>query len=121
MNGSDNSLREVPMSSKPDKKQVKLFISRTRQIDSWLKAALDGQKEELAQLRKAADQFVQSKFQAALGAMDVDMLAQGKSGIRISYLRSAGIQNIFQLSQKTQAQIEALEGIGPQGAEKISR
>ena len=107
------------MSSKPDKKRVRLFISRSREIDNWLKTALDGEKKELAQLRRAADQFAQDKFRAALEAMDVEMLAQGKSGIRVSYLKSAGIRNLYQLSQKTKAQIEALEGIGPQSAEKI--
>ena len=107
------------MSDKPDKKRVKNLISRSRELDGWLKTTLDGEKEELAQLRRAADRFVADKFQSALEAMDVEMLAQGNSGIRVSYLRSAGIQNIFQLSQKTKAQIEALEGIGPQGAEKI--
>ena len=107
------------MSGKPDKKQIKQIISRSGQIDSWLKTALDEEKEDLAQLRKAADRFVEDKFREALEAMDVAMLAQGKSGIRVSYLRSAGIQNLFQLSQRSKAQIEALEGIGPQGAEKI--
>ena len=107
------------MSGRPDKKQVKNLISRSQEIHSRLKAALDAEKEELAQLRRAADQFVNDKFQAVLEAMDVEMLAQGKSGIRVSCLRSAGIRNIRQLSQMTKPQIEALEGIGAQGAGKI--
>ena len=38
------------MGSKPDKKQIKSNIKQTQQIDRRLKAALDGGREELAQL-----------------------------------------------------------------------
>ena len=107
------------MSSKPDKKQIKNNIKQTREIDSRLKAALDGEKEELIQLRKAADLFLEERFKAALQEMDVEMLSQGKQKIRVSYLRTAGIQNMWQLSKMTRQQIEALDGIGPQGAAAI--
>ena len=76
------------MGNKPDKKQIKSNIKQTQQIDRRLKAALDGAREELAQLRKAADQFLSARIQASLEAMDVEMLTQGKQKIRVSYLRS---------------------------------
>jgi hypothetical protein len=104
------------MSNKPDKKQIKSNIRQAQQIDSRLKAALDGEREELAKLRKAADQFLSARIQASLEAMDVDMLTQGKQKIRVSYLRSAGVQNMWQLSKLSRQQIEALDGIGAQGA-----
>ena len=90
-----------------------------QQIDRRLKAALDGEREELAKLRKAADQFLSARIQASLEAMDVDMLTQGKQKIRVSYLRSAGIQNMWQLSKMSRQQIEDLDGIGAQGATAI--
>ena len=107
------------MGSKPDKKQIKSNIKQTQQIDRRLKAALDGGREELAQLRKAADQFLSARIQASLEAMDVDMLTQGKQKIRVSYLRSAGVQNMWQLSKMSRQQIEDLDGIGAQGATAI--
>ena len=107
------------MSNKPDKKQIKSNIRQAQQIDSRLKAALDGEREELAKLRKAADQFLSARIQASLEAMDVDMLTQGKQKIRVSYLRSAGIQNMWQLSKMSRQQIEDLDGIGAQGATAI--
>ena len=97
------------MGSKPDKKQIKSNIKQTQQIDRRLKAALDGEREELAQLRKAADQFLSVRIQASLEAMDVEMLTQGKQKIRVSYLRSAGVQNMWQLSKLSRQQIEALD------------
>ena len=107
------------MSNKPDRKQIKNNIKRTSQIDSRLKAALDGEKDEIAQLRKAADQFLEVRFQTVLQEMDVEMLSQGKQKIRVSYLRSAGIENMWQLSKLTRQQIEALDGIGALSAAKI--
>ena len=107
------------MSNKPDKKQIKSNIRQAQKIDSRLKAALDGEREELAKLRKAADQFLSARIQASLEAMDVDMLTHGKQKIRVSYLRSAGIQNMWQLSKMSRQQIEELDGIGAQSATAI--
>ena len=107
------------MSNKPDKKQIKSNIKQTQQIDSRLQAALAGEREELAQLRRAADQFLNARIQATLETMDVEMLTQGKQKIRVSYLRSAGIKNMWHLSKMSRQQIEALDGIGAQGAAAI--
>ena len=107
------------MGIKPDKKQIKANIRQTQQIDRRLKAALDEERDDLAQLRKAADQFLNAKIQATLESMDVEMLTQGKQKIRISYLRTAGIQNMWQLSKMSRQQLEALNGIGTQGAAAI--
>ena len=107
------------MSNKPDRKQIKSHIKQLKQIDTRLKAALDGEKEEIAQLRRAAEQFHNAKIQTALEQMDVELLSQGKQKLRVSYLRSAGIENMAQLSKMSLQQLEALDGIGAQSAAKI--
>ena len=107
------------MDGVPDKKQIKLLIKSVRQTDSELLSAIEARKDDIAQLRRAADQFIQENRKAELESMDVEMLAQGKQGIRVSYLKNAGIHNIYQLSQLSRTQIEALDGIGAQGAAKI--
>ena len=107
------------MGNRPDKKQIKALLKRTKELDSWLKIAIDSEKEEIAELRRAADLFISEKRRAELESMDVELLAQGKQGIRVSYLKAAGIQNMYQLSGLTCAQIEALDGIGAQGAVRI--
>ena len=107
------------MSGKVDRKQIKTSIKQTSEIDNWLKTALDGEKEELAQLRKTADRFLEARFQETLQEMDVEMLSQGKQKIRVSYLRSAGIGNMWQLSKMSRQQLEALDGIGAQSAVTI--
>lgn len=107
------------MSIKPDKKQIKSVIKQTEEIDRRLKTAIEEEKEEIALLRREANTFYDEKFRAALCNMDVEMLSQGKQKIRISSLRSAGIDNIAQLSKMSRQQLEKLEGIGAQGAAKI--
>lgn len=107
------------MSTRPDKKQVKSLMEAVRLIDSELKSSIDAQKAEIAQLRQAADVFCSEKRKEALAGIDVEILAQGKHGIRVACLKSAGIRNILQLSQMNRMQLEALDGIGEQGAAKI--
>lgn len=107
------------MSQKPDFQQIKNLINHAYDIDSKLKTATDSQKSEIAAVRQTADNFYKEKLKFTLEGLNVDMLAQGKQGIRVSHLRNAGINNIYQLSQMSYPQIEAIEGIGAQGAKKI--
>ena len=105
--------------SKPDKKLIKDIIKRASELDRRLKTALDAEKDEVANLRRSADTFLNEKIQETLNNMDVDILSQGKQKIRVSYLRSAGIDNIGKLAKLKRQQIEAIDGIGVQGASKI--
>lgn len=107
------------MGKRPDYPQIKALTDRAYEIDSKLLAARDSQRGEIAALRRAADLFYRERIQSALEALDVDILSQGKQGIRVSYLKNAGIHNIYQLSNMTRPAIEAIEGIGEQGAKKI--
>ena len=87
------------MSTKPDAKHIKALVERANEIDRNLRATLDSQRGEIAAVRRAADAFYAEKLKSALEALDVDMLSQGKRGIRVSYLKNAGIKNIYQLSK----------------------
>ncbi len=107
------------MSEKPNFKQIKILLQRVAAVDSFMKAALEGQKAEIAQVRQAADDFYRERFKAELESMDVELLAQGKQGIRVGNLRAAGITNLYRLSEMSVPRLEALEGIGQQGAVKI--
>ncbi len=107
------------MSTRPDFNETKKLIDRAIGIDNALNNALHTQGREVTALRQAADAFYNEKFKAALTELDVEILAQGKQGIRISYLRNAGINNIYRLSALSYYQIEAISGIGAQNAKKI--
>ena len=107
------------MTTKPDYQHTKALIERAQDIDNKLLASVHAQKGEIATVRQAADAFYEAKFRSALEGMDVELLSQGKQGIRVSHLRDAGIHNIFQLSKISLSQLEAMRGIGAQGAKKI--
>ncbi len=107
------------MATKPDYKQIKNILDRASAIDNAMKTALDGQAAEIAAVRRAAEAFYNNKFNAELSAMDVEMLMQGKQGIRVANLRSAGITNVYMLSQMSIPRLESIDGIGHQGAVRI--
>ena len=107
------------MSTKPDYKHTKDLISRVHEIDSELYASLDSQKGEIAAVRGTADAFYTERLRSALEELDIDILSQGKQGIRVSSLRNAGVNNIYQLSKMSRPRIEAMDGIGAEGAKTI--
>ena len=107
------------MAQKPDFKKTKELMAAAEMLDSSMKGALDAEKGEIAAVREAADSFYSYKLKKALSDMSVEMLGQGKQGIRVSYLKDAGIDDIYKLSKMSVPAIEALSGIGDQGARRI--
>lgn len=107
------------MSKKPDFKNVREMIASAQMLDSSIKTAIAAQKTEIASVRESADSFYSYKLKTTLSNMSTDLLSQGKQGIRVSYLVDAGVDNIYKLSKMSVPAIEALPGIGDQGARKI--
>lgn len=108
------------MNAKPDRKKLKALIKEAQDIERNINSVVGSEKEEISAIRRAADNFYHRRLRASLEDMDVDMLSQGKQGIRVSYLKDGGIKNIYQLSQKSVSSIEAINGIGKQGAVRIN-
>ena len=102
-----------------DRKQAKRLDSVAERTDKFLFDATNGENAEITAVRRAADVFFKEKFREELESMDVDMLTAGKSGIRTAPLKAAGINNIYDLSKLSLVRIEAINGIGEKGAEKI--
>ncbi|MBR5447372.1 MAG: DEAD/DEAH box helicase [Clostridia bacterium] len=107
------------MGIKIDKKAVKSLTARASVIDKFLYDAVNSERVELNELKKNANSFFKEKFKEELRAMDVDMLAQGKNGIRTGPLKNAGINNIYELSQLSLSRLNAISGIGDKSASKI--
>ena len=107
------------MATKPDYKQVKDLIKQAQAVDNRLKMSLNSQKDEIANVRQTADIFYNDKLKSTLESIDVEILAQGKQGIRVQSLKDAGINNIYQLSQMTTPKLQTVNGIGYQSAGKI--
>ncbi len=107
------------MNTKPDRKHIKELIDRACAVDTGLRTASDSSRGEINALRRAAEDFYNARVRSALEELDVEMLSQSKQGIRTAYLKNAGINDIYKLSGLSRAKIEAIEGIGAQGAKKI--
>ena len=107
------------MASKIDRKRVRVLTDNAGKMDKFLFDAAGSENGEVTAVRKAADLFFKEKFKEELSAMDVDMLAAGKSGIRTAPLKAAGIHNIYELSKLSRIKLEAINGIGDKGAAKI--
>jgi len=111
--------REKIMGIKIDKKEVKLLTARAVSIDKFLYEAVNSERAETSEIKKSADVFFREKFKEELCSMDIDMLLQGKSGIRTAPLKNAGINNIYELSKLSMSRLDAINGIGDKGAVKI--
>ena len=107
------------MGIKIDKTKVKLLTAKAVSIDKFLYEAANSERTETSEIKKSADVFFKEKFKEELCSMDVDILLQGKNGIRTAPLKNAGINNIYELSKFSLSRLDAISGIGDKGAVKI--
>ncbi len=108
------------MANKPDKQYVKSLIEYFRIVCANLKNSyFSDEKTEIDAIRKSADALLQQRLVSELMSIDVDILSNSKQGIRVSYLKDARINNIFELSKMSLLQLESISGIGKQSASKI--
>ena len=104
------------MATKPEHKQIKSLIKQAQAVDNRLKEALYEERNEVANLRLTADAFYNDKLKTTLESIDVEILSQGKQGLRVQTLKDAGINNIYQLSQMQIPRIQTINGIGQHSA-----
>lgn len=104
---------------KYDRGQIKKLIKLATDTDAGYKKIIDAEGSQIMAVRNAAQAMYSDRLKTALMAMDTEHLAKGKQGIRVSLLVDAGIKNIWQLSQMSCGQIEAIHGVGTQTAQKI--
>lgn len=108
------------MSDKFDRSQAKRLIKQATDSDAGYKKMIDSESSQVVAVRQAAQAFYNDRLRATLEAMDTEHLAKGKQGIRVSLFTDAGISNIWQLSQMSYSQIEAIKGVGAQTAQKVT-
>ncbi len=104
---------------RPAAAEVKAMVAEATRIEAGL---LNMQKSETNQRRaaqKAAQALYDDRIRKALMEMDVEHINRGKRGIRVGLLRNNGIENIWQLSQKSFSQLCSIDGLGEQTVHKI--
>lgn len=100
--------------------EIKRITDECEAIAKKLTTIIDSRKAEIDNIRTTAEEFYQVQYVKTLSALSVDTLSVEKNGIRVAYLKDAGITNMYQLSLMNYSQIRAVEGIGTQNAKKIN-
>lgn len=104
----------------------KLDYARIRQMTQQAQTTLDRYRKVVGQERfqqqkvhDCAQAVFDDRMRQALEAMEVEQLNKGRQGLRVSLLREAGIENVWQVSQMSYRQICDIDGLGEQSAGKI--
>ena len=103
-----------------DFNKIKKIFETAEITEKELSKIIDGRKKDIENIRLCAEEFYQERYKETLTNLSVDTLSVEKSGIRVAYLKDAGITNMYQLSLLNYSKIRAIEGIGTQNAKKIN-
>lgn len=104
---------------RPASAEVKAMIKEATRIDSGLLAMQDTEKDHRRAAQQAAQALYDRKLREELEKMDIEHINRGKLGIRVGLLRDSGMENIWQLSQVSEKQLNAIDGLGEQSVKKI--
>ena len=104
---------------RPDPQNTKKMIDAAVRIDARLREVTGAEPILRKNAQNAAQAMYNARIRSALEAMDVEHINRAKQGIRVSLLREAGINNVYQASCMSFAQICAIDGLGEQSAWKI--
>ena len=105
--------------TRPDAQNIKAMIEVASRIDARLKEIANSEAAQRLAAQTAAQALYDETLRQALEEMEIDHINKAKQGIRVSLLREAGIQNIYQASQMSFQQICDIDGLGDQSAWKI--
>lgn len=106
--------------NRPDAGLVKSMLETAARIDGKLQEAMASEKPQRKAAQEAASRLYDRRIRETLEQMDVEHINNGKQGIRVSLLRAAGVENVWQVSRMSYQQICGIEGLGEQSAKKIS-
>jgi len=105
--------------SRPDPREVRAMMDTAARIEGMFREAWDSEKIHRQEAQRCARNFREAVLRRELEGMDIEHINRAKQGIRVSLLRSAGVQNIWQASRMSFRQICDIDGLGEQSAFKI--
>lgn len=106
-------------SEKLNRPDIRPLLDAARQADTRLGGISTSENALRTAARNAAQALYESRVQRTLEGMDIEQINKSKQGIRISLLRDAGIQNVWQASKLSYRAICDIDGLGEQSAAKI--
>lgn len=105
--------------ARPDTAELRSAVQALRQALERLELISRDSKALEKDIKKAADALAERQLGEFLSGMSVDELSRDKRGIRVSALKSAGVENLGQLYRRSRGSLESIPGIGENGAALI--
>lgn len=104
---------------RPDSRVLRTRSDNTAAALSALKSIRKDTEKQKKNISSALTALEEKQVSSLLSAMDVEELNRAKRGIRVSALRSAGINDLEQVYRRSRGSLESIEGIGEQSARTI--
>ena len=104
---------------RPDSRELKTASQALRRAMDRLYSIQKDSKALEKEIKRAADALAERQLDALMSGMSVEELNRDKRGIRVSALKSAGIENLGQLYRRSKGSLESIEGIGETNAAMI--
>ena len=101
---------------RPDSGEVKRLIELARGADKWLGGMTEQAERESRRAGEIIDKMSEKRVDEVLRGMDIDCLNSAKQGFRISALRRAGIDNMYELCSLSRNKVVNISGIGEENA-----
>ena len=105
--------------TRPNKDLVQEQIKKARQIDTGLQYIVSAHESVQYGATEAAQALYNHRLRRTLEEMDIEQLNKSKQGLRLSLLRDAGVNNIWQVTKLSYSRLCAIDGVGEQSARKI--
>ena len=104
---------------RPEAAEVKAMVAEATRIDEGLLAVQTSENAQRRAAQQAAQNLYDERIRKTLEEMDIEHINRSKQGIRVSLLRDNGIDNIWQLTQKSFQQLNSIDGLGERSVRKI--
>lgn len=107
--------------TRPDKASLKAAVSAVGQADVQYQYVVDAAEECRRQIRKNYNAEKKAAVYELLKSIPVEELNRQKQGIRVSLLKGAHIDNLYQVLSAGRQRLVNINGIGDAGADKIMK
>ena len=101
---------------RPDSGEIRRLIELTCGADKWLGSVTAQAERESRRAGELIDKMSEKRVDEVLRGMDIECLNNAKQGFRISALRRAGIENMYELCSLSRNKVVNISGIGEENA-----
>lgn len=105
--------------NRPDSRLLRQRREKVSGALSRLKSMERDTEKLEKKIHEAIYALEEAQIKTMLSAMDVEELNRGKKGIRVSALRNAGLNDLWQVYSLSRGRLESIEGIGELSARTI--